>query len=218
MKDAAWLRILASARRLSAEFPDAVFIGGVAVAQYARRDMPRLVEASHDADFYLSLTGKAQMRDAYEVIANPRLGKDSVTIDGQDFDIYVERQHALAIPYDQVAAHAQVIDGIRVAALEHLLILKLDALADRKASAKGAKDLRDLATIIVLLKKPNGMLLAVHLNARRLALLQDLRRRADIFRGKGVNQHEASRLFAALEANLHLIARAHRKNNRGLSR
>ena len=157
---------MALARRVSQEFPDAVFIGDIAVAQHAKRSDLALEESSHDADLYLSLAGKNEMRDRYEVLRNERLGKDSVLVDGEDFDLYVERQHRLAVPYDEVFAHAEEIDGIRVAALEHLLVLKLDAASDRWGSAKGDKDLRDLARIVTLLKAPRKQLLAPRISTR----------------------------------------------------
>ena len=48
-------------------------------------------------------------------------------------------------------ASSQVIDGVCIASLEHLLVLKLDAYASRRGSAKGAKDERDLIKILHLL-------------------------------------------------------------------
>jgi predicted nucleotidyltransferase len=37
-----------------------------------------------------------------------------------------------------------VLGGIRVASLGHLLVLKLEAFADRRGSTKGDKDAKDL--------------------------------------------------------------------------
>ncbi|MDE2571820.1 MAG: hypothetical protein KGM44_04760 [bacterium] len=202
-----WERLQSLARGISQEFPDAVFIGGVAVAQHAKRSNPALEESSHDADLYLSLAGKNEMRDRYEVVRNERLGKDSVLVDGEDFDLYVERQHRLAIPYDEIAAHSQEIEGIRVAALEHLLVLKLDAAGDRRGSAKGEKDLRDLARLVSLLRAPRKALLAPHLDEKRLELLDDLGRRRDIFQRMGLNPHDGSRLRRTFDNHLAHIRR-----------
>ncbi|TAM74372.1 hypothetical protein EPN44_11145 [bacterium] len=202
-----WERLQTLVRHVSTEFPDAVFIGGIAVAQHAKQFNPALEESSHDADLYISLAGKNEMRDRYEVARNERLGKDSVLIDGEDFDLYVERQHRLAIPYDEIAAHSQEVDGIRVAALEHLLILKLDAAGDRWGSAKGEKDLRDLARIVSLMRAPREALLAPHLDERRLGLLGDLGRRRDIFQRMGLNAHEGSRLRRTFDEHLARIRR-----------
>ena len=200
-----WQHLLVLARRISAEFPDAVFIGGVAVAQHAGRVDAALVESSHDADLYLSLASKSELRDRYEVARNERLGKDSVLVDGEDFDLYVERQHRLAIPYDEVAAHAEAIDGINVASLEHLLVLKLDAARDRRSSAKGEKDLRDIARIVTLMRAPRKHLLERHLDEARRATLSLLDARRDIFVRMGINPHESSKLRRALDENLRKI-------------
>lgn len=215
--DNSWERLLVLARRISRDFSDAVFIGGIAVAQHAKRYNPALEESSHDADLYLSLAGKNEMRDRYEVSRNERLGKDSVLVDGEDFDLYVERQHRLAVPYDEVFAHAEEIDGIRVAALEHLLVLKLDAARDRRGSAKGDKDLRDLAKIVTLLKAPRKQLLAAHLDEKRLGLLGDLGRQRGLFQRMGVNTHEASRMRRTLDEHLARIRHLGGPESRGLS-
>lgn len=213
-----WQRLQQLARRISAEYPDAVLIGGIAIAQYAKRANPALEEASHDLDLYLSLAGKNELRDRYEVIRNQRLGKDSAIIDGEDVDLYIERQHRLAIPYDEIIAYAQDIDGIRVAALEHLLVLKLDAAQDRRASAKGDKDVRDLTRILTLLTAPRAELLRGHLDASRQRLLTDLARRREAFERMGIDPHAASRLRRVFDANLAKLVRRRGPGRNGLSR
>ncbi len=197
-----WGRLLGLARRISGEFPDAVFIGGVAVACHAMRANAALVESNHDADLYLSLAGKNEMRDRYEVLRNERPGKDSVLVDGEDFDLYVERQHRLAIPYDEASAFAEVIDDINVAALEHLLVLKIDAARDRSGSSKGEKDLRDIARIVVLLDSPRARLLVNHLDERRLSVLEILETQRDVFSRMGFNPHDGSKLRRRLDEHL----------------
>lgn len=142
-------RILAEVARLAEEHPGHVFIGGVAVYLHAVNN-PRTkdsAEASHDADFMLSLADFADLRDTDEVVANRRLSKHQLIRHGVEFDVYVERQNKLVVPYDEAAAHAVAYGPIRAACLEHLLVLKLEALRDRIRSAKGDKDARDLVTI-----------------------------------------------------------------------
>jgi hypothetical protein len=142
-------RILGEVARIAEEYPGHVFIGGVAVYLHATND-PRsrdFAEASHDADFMLSLADFADLRDSDEVTANRRLSKHQLFRRGVEFDVYVERQNRLVVPYDEAAAHAVAYGAIRVACLEHLLVLKLEALRDRIDSAKGDKDARDLVTI-----------------------------------------------------------------------
>jgi hypothetical protein len=141
--------ILGEVTRLAEEHPGHVFIGGVAVYLHAINN-PRTkatAEASHDADFMLALSEFADLRDTDEVVANRRLSKHQLIRHGVEFDVYVERQNNLIVPYDEAAAHAVIYDAIRVASPEHLLVLKLEALRDRIRSAKGDKDARDLVTI-----------------------------------------------------------------------
>ena len=197
----AWQHIQSLALRLSTEFQDAVFIGGVAVYYHAARLDSRIAESSHDGDLYLSLLGKSTMRDRYEMQRNERLGKDSVLIEGEDFDVYVERQHSLAVPYNDVIAYAETIAGVRVAALEHLLILKLDAALNRRGSGKGEKDERDITRILALLDAPKPVLLRPFVSAKRREMLDAVIRRRDIFTRMGLNDHEASRLRNVVAAN-----------------
>lgn len=149
MVDHEFNRILAEVARLAEEHPGHVFIGGVAVYLHAINNArtKELAEASHDADFMLALAEFADLRDTDEVVANRRLSKHQVIRRGVEFDVYVERQNRLVVPYDEAAAHAIAYGPIRAACLEHLLVLKLDALRDRIGSAKGDKDARDLVTV-----------------------------------------------------------------------
>jgi hypothetical protein len=204
--DQHWEHLLSVSRKITEQYPDAVFIGGIAVFAHAARFNAQLAEASHDADLYLSLLGKHAMRDQYEVVRNERLGKDSVLVDGEDLDLYVERQHHLAIGYEELFAYAADIDGIRVAALEHLLILKIDAASDRRGTSKGQKDLRDLARLLALLSTPRKELLGDHLSKTRLAILSEISRRRDLFSEMGINRHEASKLNRVLERNVKILA------------
>jgi len=205
--DQHWDHLATLARRITRDFPDAVFIGGVAVAQHATRHNPALFESSHDADLYLSLAGKSEMRDRYEVSRNERLGKDSALIEGEDFDLYIERQHRLAVTYEEVFGYAEEVDGVRVAALEHLLVLKLDAARDRWNSAKGEKDVRDLARIVTLLRSPRVALLKPHLGEERLTVLRDVARQGDVFERMGINAHDAGRFRRLLKDHLAQIVR-----------
>jgi hypothetical protein len=54
------------------------------------------------------------------------------------------------VPYDEVIAHAVEHEGVRVAALEDLLVLKLEAAVDRYASEHGRKDAKDVIRILLL--------------------------------------------------------------------
>ncbi|HVS47264.1 MAG TPA: hypothetical protein VMS32_11475, partial [Verrucomicrobiae bacterium] len=162
-------------------------------------------EVSHDADLYLSLTGKSQLRDEYELSRNPRLNKDSVTIDGEDIDVYVEHQHHLGVPYDTLVAYAQVTNGVRVASLEHLLVLKLDAAANRQGTQKGEKDVRDLVKVVALLDRPRQELLKPLQSVERSTMLHKVIARKDIGRILGLNDFETKRFVTQMQKHARTI-------------
>jgi hypothetical protein len=203
-----WDHILDISRFITSEYGDAVFIGGVAVSCHASRLGSRFQESSHDGDFYISLMGKAAMRDRYEVRRNnTNIIKDSVLIEGEELDVYVEHQHSLGIQFPEIFAASEVIEGIRVAALEHLLILKLDAAKDRWGTGKGEKDVRDLARIVALLDRPKHVLLAPFLSPIRMETLGRALGRSDLVQLMGLNPHEGSKFRAQLDSNLKNISR-----------
>jgi hypothetical protein len=150
MKDSEFETLLAACGEIAGEFPGAVvFIGGIAVYLHAvnRQETAHLAEFTHDADLYISMADMGDLRDREELTPNRRLSKHQMVRRGFEFDIYTERQASLIVPYDQIVAHSVAYDGIRVAALEHLLALKLEAFAGRQGSAKGDKDAKDLLRI-----------------------------------------------------------------------
>ncbi len=142
-------QILGEVERVAETYPGHVFIGGVAVYLHAINNPKTkgFAETSRDADFMLALADFADLRDSDEVVANRPLNKHQVIRGDVALDVYVERQNNLVVPFDEAAAHAVTYGSIRVASLEHLLVLKLEAYRDRVASAKGDKDARDLVTI-----------------------------------------------------------------------
>jgi hypothetical protein len=170
--------LLALCAEIAGLFPDGVvFIGGIAVYLHAvnAEETRDLAETTHDADFYISLADMGDLRDIEEVTPNRRLSKGQMIKRGFEFDIYTERQSALIVPYDACVASSEVLGGVRVAALEHLLVLKLAAFADRKGSAKGDKDAKDLLRIAVVAirarKRFRGELAAPYLHDEHLELL-----------------------------------------------
>jgi hypothetical protein len=178
LEDAEFRRLLGLCAEIAQIAPAGiVFIGGVAVYLHAV-NLPAteaFAEATHDADFYISLADMADLRDLEEVTPNRRLHKHQLIKDGFEFDIYTERQSALVVPYDAVAAHSVAFEGIRVAGLEHLLVLKLEAFRDRRASLKGEKDAKDLLRIAAIAargkRKFDAMLAAPYLRDEHLPLL-----------------------------------------------
>ena len=212
MDETEFRRLLALCAQIAQIAPEGiVFIGGIAVYLHAV-NLPAtagLAEATHDADFYISLADMADLRDLEEVTPNRRLHKHQLIKDGFEFDIYTERQSALIVPYDAVAAHAVSFGGIRVAGLEHLLVLKLEAFRDRRASVKGEKDAKDLLRIAAIVARGerqfDAALAAPYLRDDHLALLDLVERGTAAIAMAGGNAMVAKRLrqeFAALSAEL----------------
>lgn len=179
-------KILDLCEALSSDLTDVVFIGGVGVyLQLVQREskchLP--LEASHDADFMISFPDYGILKDQEELTATPRLAKHQMIIDGVEFDVYVERLHRLVVPYDEVFANSIEICGIRTACLEHLLVLKLEALKSRWHSSKGEKDRRDVAKIGLMLGKRSDKNLIEPYMREDLAKLLDTIAKGSIFYG-----------------------------------
>ena len=189
--------LLLACQEIAALFPDGVvFIGGIAVYFHSINfeATRNLVEFTHDADFYISLADMADLRDIEDVVSNRRLNKHQLIKRGFDFDIYTERHSSLIVPYDQVIAHSICYDAIRVATLEHLFVLKLEAYRDRCASSKGQKDAKDLirlALIAAAQKKPfKPDLLIAYLSDDHLKLIERIQRGAEFLSmAKGNAKH-----------------------------
>lgn len=202
-----WAHLKSIAKRISQEFPDAVFIGGLATYFHAFSLGEEFREASHDADLYLSLAGKSELRDRYEVrrSTNRNLVKDSVLIEGEDLDLYVEHQHNLGIPYANVFAHSEMSTGVRVAALEHLFLLKLDAARDRWGTGKGQKDVRDVAKIVALLSEPRKSLLKPYYLDERDETLTRIGIRRDLPELLGLETVQGSHFRKKIDAHIKKI-------------
>jgi hypothetical protein len=173
--------LLSACAELAAAYPEGlIYIGGIAVYLHARNrpQAEALAEFTHDADFYISLADMGDLRDAETVVPNRRLSKHQLVKRGFEFDIYTERQSSLIVPYDAVAAHSVLVAGIRVACLEHLTALKLDAYRDRKASTKGEKDAKDVARMAAVAGRSafRGALCAPYLTDEHLELLAHIER------------------------------------------
>lgn len=148
-----WDKVWAAVRELSDTYPsDVVVIGGVAVYLHAKASSSLPVEFTHDADMSVGLASWGDLREHYEVVINRRLSKAQITLGGVEVDLYPEHNNSLRIDFAELAMASDVIDGVRVASLGHLLLLKLNATAERWNSAHGAKDRRDVAKLLVLLE------------------------------------------------------------------
>ena len=170
-----WNEILEAAEEMCDWFNDAVFIGGVAVFLHTQKKMIQMdiAEFSHDADFYISLLSYSELRDIEEITQNVRLRKSQLIKKNVEMDIYVEHQHALVVPYEEMKQFAVKIDGINVASPCHLLILKLKAWQDRRNSAKGQKDKRDIICILSVMDVDPGLKTTVPMGILRKYLSTD---------------------------------------------
>ncbi len=153
MNSEAFNRLLTACHEVGGLYePDIVFIGGIAVYLHAaNHELTRpYAEMTSDADFYISLSALSDLRDIEEVVQNTRLSKHEFQKQGFSFDVYTERQSSLPVPYADVVAHAVRYEGVAVAPLEYLLVLKLEAAVDRHGSAHGQKDARDIIRLLLL--------------------------------------------------------------------
>jgi hypothetical protein len=204
-------KILNMCLELSKGYPDVVFIGGVAVyvhlADRALATIP--LEVSHDADFMISFADYGSLKDEEEITPTPRLAKHQMIVDGVEFDVYVERLNSLVVPYDEVYAYSVVIDNVRVAALEHLLVLKLEALAKRHYSSKGSKDRRDVAKIGLLLGQDiKSDLIVPYMRDDLLEHLYDTAKSTVFFELCARNAHTAKKVKSAFLAFVESVGRA----------
>jgi hypothetical protein len=135
--------------------PSVVFIGRVAVFAHTMdsKEFSEFYAFSHDADLMISVGEYTDLKDIEQITSNKNLSKSQFYKGGVEFDVYVEGQHKLPVPYDEVVSQSEMRNGVRVACLEHLVVLKIAAFKDRRGSAKGDKDEDDLIKILMLLSE-----------------------------------------------------------------
>jgi hypothetical protein len=210
--------LLASCMDVATLFPHGVvYIGGIAVFLHANNHVATqtIAEFTHDADFYISMADMGDLRDIEELTPNRRLSKHQMIKRGFEFDIYTERQSSLIVPYDQVISHSKLFDGIRVASLEHLMVLKLEAYADRKASAKGDKDAKDLIRVAGVAaasgQELRVELVAPYLRDAHLELLERVEKGPYVMALAHGNAMEAKRLRQLFSASVAPLKAAYGK-------
>ena len=192
-----WKRVWRGVRELSEQFDERiVFIGGVAVFLHVKGKRAPFIDYSHDGDFYISLGDFSELRDTDEVVLNRRLRKHQIIRDGIDFDVYVERNNDLLVKYADVERASVVVDGVRVASLEHLLLLKVDASRDRRGTSKGDKDEADIIRLGFLLSMDgvDTKLLEPYLTEESMALMRSVERSEQFYVLCRRNVHEAKKL------------------------
>jgi hypothetical protein len=191
-------------------YPEIVFIGGAAVYRHLQKHAVEALppDASHDADFMISLMDYGKLKDVEVVYPNKRLSKHQMSLDRVEFDIYVEKSNALLVPYDEVYAHSTVIEDTRVACLEHLLVLKLEAFLNRRGSPKGDKDCKDIVKVVLMMgTKFRPRLLSPYLRDEMVDALAEVGKSAIFFDMSDRNSHAAKKLRTAYTTVVEALAR-----------
>lgn len=210
MWDALWLGI----RELCEDYPDGiVFIGGIGVYLHTaavKRVPGRFVEFSHDGDFYINHSDFHDLRTHEEVTTNARLKKSQIIKHGMEFDIFVQYTNGLLVKYEDAFGASEILDGVRVASLEHLLLLKLVAYENRKGRSKGDKDERDLIRICYMLAQqpggPRENLLLPYLDPSLLGTLNLIRNSRQFIPLAENNAHHASTMRKTATKSIDAIA------------
>ena len=90
-----------------------------------------------------------KIKEDYEPKKNDRLKKYEIIVSGIDVDIYLPYYSKMVIPCNQLATMSTVREGFKVLKPEPLLVLKQQALLDRKDSIKGQKDRVDMLSLLL---------------------------------------------------------------------
>ena len=192
--------------------PGLVFIGGIGVYLHAINTpgLAELAEATRDADLYISISGFSDLREIEELSANTRLNKHEFRKGGFSFDVYTERQSGLPVPYAEVAADVREYDGVKVAAPEHLLVLKLEAAVERKGSEHGRKDVKDIIRLMLVAAAStfDAKRCAAFMQDRHLAMLEEIAKGPEFLSLARGNAKEAKAMRQQFSAVLAVIHKA----------
>ena len=190
--------------------PGLIFIGGIGVYLHAINTdgLTALAEATKDADLYISISGFSDLREIEELSANTRLNKHEFRKGGFSFDVYTERHSGLPVPYAEVAADAREYDGVKVAAPEHLLVLKLEAAVERKGSEHGRKDVKDIIRLMLVAEAStfDAKRSAAFMQDRHLAMLEEIAKGPEFLSLARGNAKEAKAMrlkFSTVLAAIH---------------
>jgi len=205
-----WHKIYTLTKEFSEWFPDGmVLIGGIAVYLHTKETLKDFIEYSHDSVFCLSLMDLSDLREFEEITHNKRLGKHQIIKQGVEFDVYIEHQNNLIIPFTELSNASVVKEGVRCASLSHLLILKMKALDDREGSAKGDKDLRDLAKIVICIDETtqeNKDILLLYLTDKWIKRLQNMASSPVVFQDiTSGDPHVSKKLKTAFSQKINAI-------------
>jgi len=119
-----------------------VLIGGWAAYLHTR------TQKSKDIDIVAGFGPLRALDAEFGLVKNERLRKYEIKQGEVDVDIYTPKFSRLSYPPERMLAEHETIDGIKVASVEQLLLLKLGAYKDRRGSAKGEKDAIDIVALL----------------------------------------------------------------------
>jgi hypothetical protein len=208
--DEGWVLLWQGIGDLLDDFGDRlVFIGGIAVYLHvvSVKSPETFVQTSHDGDFLISLYDYTVLSDIEEVVINRRLMKHQIVKRGIEFDVYLEHNNRLRVPFSEAAAASSVVLSpmigrpVRVASPEHLLILKLDAYMDRRGRTKGKKDERDVIRLAYVMTRTGGVrrdLIVSHLTDEMIEVLVELKRSSEFLSLAGAQAQDLRRSFSAV--------------------
>ena len=119
-----------------------VLIGGWAVYLHPR------AQKSRDIDIVADYGSLLALEKEFGLLKNERLAKYEIRTGEFDVDIYVPKFSRLSYPVEKILENHNVVDGIRVATVPQLLMLKLGAWKDRAETPKGEKDAIDIVSLL----------------------------------------------------------------------
>ena len=210
--DEDWDEILRHSKELCELFPEGLaFIGGVGVFAHtqAHPSLCRFTAFSHDGDLVIAQADFMDLRDLEVVTTNRRLNKHEFRRNRLQFDVYEEGSSGLIVPVAEIIASSRNEGGLRVACLEHLLALKLEAYRDRQATPKGEKDAADAFKLVLLTTDAEVQKTRLaYLNDDHVEDLKAIRRAPTALRLAEGNSHDASSLNKSFDRSLAKIMAA----------
>ena len=180
---------------------DFILIGGWAVYLYTK------TLKSKDIDLLCNFEELPKLAKHYSLTKNERLKKYEAVKGEVQIDIYLPHYSELGIPVHVLQGHSREVEGFTLLDPNHLLTLKIHALAERKRTPKGEKDFIDCLAL-------------VHSKASNLKDVSALARTHGLVRSLQTFQNllEEYREVPELNLNAHHLARLKKEIRSALSK
>jgi hypothetical protein len=88
------------------------------------------------------------LREREELTVTQEVQKTQLQRASYTIDFYIEGDHRLAIKFEDIDKHSVLIDGIRVAAIEHVLALAIDKAISRYGSTESTYEQDGVVRIV----------------------------------------------------------------------